>query len=57
MTDAPDGSWYMVLLASRPCDGCTGLGRETFLAQVDWENGWPVVNKGMEDCVRNLIFH
>ncbi len=46
MTDAPDGSWYMVLLASRPCDGCTGLGRETFLAQVDWENGWPVVNKG-----------
>ncbi len=42
-----DGSWYMVLLASRMEKGVCNLGRETFLAKVSWENGWPVVNPGM----------
>jgi len=41
-----DGQWFMVLLASRPYGGYSNLGRETFLASVIWENGWPVVNEG-----------
>ncbi len=40
------GEWYMVMLAVRPLDGYTTMGRETFLAKVDWEDGWPVVNPG-----------
>ncbi|MFJ2033624.1 glycoside hydrolase family 43 protein [Streptosporangium sp. NPDC087985] len=40
----PPGEWWMVLLAMRPHDGYTlNLGRETFLAPVRWEDGWPVV--------------
>ena len=42
-----EGDWYLVALASRPCEGVIGLGRETFLAKVTWEDGWPVVNPGI----------
>jgi alpha-N-arabinofuranosidase len=39
------GEWWMILLASRPYGGYyRNLGRETFLAPVQWENGWPVVS-------------
>ena len=33
-------------------DGKTygNLGRETFLASVTWEDGWPVVNAGVRHC-------
>ena len=42
-----DGSWYMVFLASRPYGGYhKNLGRETFIAPVVWEDGWPVVSPG-----------
>ena len=41
------GNWYMVLLACRPQEGYTLLGRETFLAKVRWEDGWPVVSPGV----------
>ena len=41
------GNWYMVMLASRPQQGYTMMGRETFLARVVWEDGWPVVNPGI----------
>lgn len=45
---ASDGSWWMVFLAYRRCGGdFHHLGRETFLAPVTWENGWPVVNGGV----------
>jgi alpha-N-arabinofuranosidase len=39
------GDWWMVFLAFR-VNGqfYHTLGRETFLAPVTWENGWPVVN-------------
>lgn len=47
LVQAQDGSWYMVLLACRPQQGHTLLGRETFLARVSWEKGWPVVNPGV----------
>ncbi|GAA4877247.1 glycoside hydrolase family 43 protein [Kitasatospora terrestris] len=46
LVQAPDGSWWMVLLAVRPRGGTPGwhvLGRETFLAPVEWVDGWPVV--------------
>ena len=42
-----DGSWYMVMLASRPYGGYhKNMGRETFIAPMIWENGWPVVCPG-----------
>lgn len=48
LVQAPDGSWWMVLLAVRPQGGTPGwhvLGRETFLAPVTWEDGWPVIGE------------
>ena len=42
-----EGNWYMVMLGMRPCGGHTLMGRETFLARVEWQNGWPVVNPGV----------
>jgi len=46
LVQAPDDSWWMVLLGVRPRGGTPGwhvLGRETFLAPVSWVDGWPVV--------------
>ncbi|WP_435157577.1 family 43 glycosylhydrolase [Haladaptatus sp. DFWS20] len=46
---AHDGSWWLVFLGIRQQGGYPGwhhLGRETFLAPVEWEDGWPVVNGG-----------
>lgn len=45
--ETPKGEWFMVMLAVRPIEGYTTMGRETFLAKVEWENGWPVVNPGI----------
>ena len=52
LVEDENGNWWMVALAVR-CIGENGnnlmlhnLGRETFLAPVTWENGWPVVNEG-----------
>lgn len=45
--ETPDGQWYMTMLASRLFDGYSNLGRETFLAEVTFEDGWPVVNPGV----------
>ncbi|MEU4249975.1 glycoside hydrolase family 43 protein [Amycolatopsis sp. NPDC026612] len=45
LVQAPDGSWWLVLLGVRPGGGTPGwhvLGRETFLAPVEWVDGWPV---------------
>ncbi|WP_307848848.1 glycoside hydrolase family 43 protein [Microbispora oryzae] len=45
MVCAPDGTWWMILLATRN-HGFTPefqvLGRETFLTPVRWADGWPV---------------
>lgn len=46
LVETPDGAWWMVFLAVRPDMGhprAYHLGRETFIAPVCWENGWPVV--------------
>ena len=47
IVETTGGEWYMVMLAIRPTDGYTTMGRETFLAKVIWEDGWPVVNPGV----------
>lgn len=47
LVDDINGNWYIVMLASRRCEGYCGLGRETFLAKVTWEDDWPVVNPGI----------
>ncbi|MFZ0530727.1 MAG: family 43 glycosylhydrolase, partial [Propionicimonas sp.] len=48
LVQAPDGSWWAVLLAMRPVDGPHyELGRETFLVPVVWEDGWPVFAPGV----------
>lgn len=38
------GEWFVVMLGTRPVNGCAELGRETFLGEVEWEEDWPVVN-------------
>ncbi|WP_405776830.1 glycoside hydrolase family 43 protein [Streptomyces sp. NBC_01538] len=46
LVQGPDGSWWLVLLGVRPRGGTPGwhvMGRETFLAPVEWVDGWPVV--------------
>jgi alpha-N-arabinofuranosidase len=41
------GEWWMVLLAMRTYGGYFyNLGRETFLAPIRWEDGWPIVSPG-----------
>ncbi|MDE7222838.1 MAG: glycoside hydrolase family 43 protein [Acetatifactor sp.] len=47
LVETPAGEWYMTMLAVRPLEGHTTMGRETFLAKVTWENDWPVVNAGV----------
>lgn len=39
-----DGSWWSVFLGIRPRDRRSHLGRESFLAPVEWtKDGWPVI--------------
>lgn len=41
----PSGEWWAVFLGCRPYEGGHyNTGRETFLAPVKWEDGWPVIN-------------
>lgn len=45
LVKAPDGTWWMVLLGVRAKGTSPGfhvLGRETFLASIEWLDGWPV---------------
>lgn len=50
LIELPDGSWWAVTLAIRQKHGQSHLGRESFLAPVEWTTdanpdraGWPVV--------------
>nr|MBP7472486.1 glycoside hydrolase family 43 protein [Prevotella sp.] len=45
---SPDGSWWLTFLAYRNFGGLYHhLGRETYIAPVEWKvGGWPVVNGG-----------
>ena len=47
IVETQNGEWWMVMLGVRPYGGFHyNLGRETFLASVVWQDGWPVVNPG-----------
>lgn len=47
LVEAADGSWWAVFLGTRHAsyDALTVLGRETFLARVEWADDWPVLDK------------
>jgi alpha-N-arabinofuranosidase len=48
LVETQNGEWWLFLLAMRPYGGYFyNLGRETFLAPVRWEDGWPVVSPGV----------
>ena len=52
LVETQNGEWWMVMLAMRPYDGYFyNLGRETFLAPVTWEVGWPIVAPGVGKVV------
>jgi len=43
--EGPDGKTYAVFLAVRPYEGnYYNTGRETFIAPVEWKEGWPIVD-------------
>jgi alpha-N-arabinofuranosidase len=54
-----NGNWWLVCLGTRPADvgfkQITNLGRETLLYPVEWENGWPIINKGVPTEEVNLV--
>ncbi|SFR84495.1 Beta-xylosidase [Agromyces sp. CF514] len=48
LVQTPTGEWAMVYLAVRVAGITPGFhvnGRETFLAGIDWADGWPVVDE------------
>jgi xylan 1,4-beta-xylosidase len=45
-----NGDWWAVFLGCRPYeDDCYNTGRETFLAPVQWIDGWPIINPGQNE--------
>jgi len=43
--EGPNGKTYSVFLAVRPYEGNHyNTGRETFVAPVEWKDGWPIVD-------------
>lgn len=48
--EMPNGKWYAVFLGCRPYEGAHyNTGRETFLAPVEWKDGWPHILEGKEE--------
>jgi alpha-N-arabinofuranosidase len=55
LVNAADGNWYAVFLGCRPYSGDHyNTGRETFMAKVEWKDGWPVI-LGPNEPVPNKI--
>ncbi len=49
VVQAHDGKWWAVFLGCRPYENdFYNTGRETFMAPVEWKDGWPVINPGFE---------
>jgi alpha-N-arabinofuranosidase len=43
--ETPNHKWYAVFLGCRPYeDDYYNTGRETFMAPMEWKDGWPVIN-------------
>lgn len=51
LVETQNGEWWAVFLATRPYDqqDSYNIGRETFLAPVEWVEGWPVINPDFEE--------
>jgi len=50
LVEGPDGKTYAVFIAVRPYEGdYYNTGRETFIAPVEWIDGWPVINPHHEE--------
>lgn len=50
LVEAGDGSWWAVFLGCRPYEeDHYNTGRETFMAPVEWKDGWPIINKDAEE--------
>ena len=48
LVETQNGEWFLVVLASRTYGGYyRNLGRETFIVPVEWEAGWPLINRGI----------
>jgi alpha-N-arabinofuranosidase len=47
LIQTPQGDWWAVFLGVRPYEReyTFNTGRETFLLPVEWENGFPIINK------------
>jgi alpha-N-arabinofuranosidase len=51
------GDWWAVFLGCRPYDDdLYNTGRETFLAPVKWQDGWPVINPDHEEVQYHYPF-
>ncbi|KAI0048551.1 glycoside hydrolase family 43 protein [Auriscalpium vulgare] len=53
IVETPQGDWWAVFLGTRPQNPANGsglpqLGRETFLAPLQWNDGWPSINGGKD---------
>lgn len=47
LVTTPEGKWAIVFHGIRPTQSMLHhIGRETMVAPVEWEDGWPVVNGG-----------
>lgn len=50
LVQTQQGDWYAVFLGCRPYQGDHyNTGRETFMAPVEWKDGWPIINPGLEE--------
>jgi xylan 1,4-beta-xylosidase len=48
--ETPGGKWYAVFLGCRPYEGdFYNTGRETFMAPVEWKDGWPIILEGNDE--------
>ncbi len=56
LVEGKNEKWYFAYLCGRPVgDGrCCILGRETALAEVVWENGWPQIKGGVNAPVESF---
>jgi len=50
LVEGPDGKWWGIFLGCRPYEGdYYNTGRETFMAPVEWKEGWPTFNLGGDE--------
>jgi len=57
IVEGPDGKDYSIFLAVRPYEGdYYNTGRETFLAPVEWRDGWPIINPNHKEVQYSQTF-